>query len=93
MISSSRVCSLLSFIPRYRQELANYMAGEAEADIWERVAAEMVSAQAHSSIGGGLVRAFISDLGRVVDGRKVGWTYCSPRSEARPCLGGSYTGV
>lgn len=51
------------------------MAGEVEADVWERVAAEMVSAQAHSSVGGGLVRAFIKDLGRVVDGRKVGWTY------------------
>lgn len=53
------------------------MAGEVEADIWERVASDMVIAQEHSSDGGGLVRAFISDLGRVVDGRKVGWTCCS----------------
>eukprot|EP00752_Nemacystus_decipiens_P007715 g6898.t1 len=51
-------------------ELTNYMAGEVEADIWERVAAEMVRAQARSSVGGELVRDFISDLGRVVDGRK-----------------------
>lgn len=51
------------------------MAGELEADIWERVAAEMFGTQAHPSVGGGLVRAFITDLGRVVDGRKVGWAW------------------
>lgn len=76
--SPSRDCSLLPFFPHERQELANYMAEEVEADIWERVAAEMVSAQAHSSVCGGLVRAFITDLGRVVDGRKVGWGYVIP---------------
>lgn len=58
------------------------MAGEVEAGIWERVAAEMAGAQAHLA-GGGLVRAFITDLGRFVDGRKVGWVYCSPG--ARSC--------
>lgn len=54
------------------------MAGEVEADVWERVAAKMAGMQqrgARTSAGGGVIRAFISDLSRVVDGREVG--YCS----------------
>lgn len=40
------------------------MAGVVEADIWERVAAQVG--------GSGLVHAFLSDLSRIVDGREVG---------------------
>lgn len=49
--------------PHEQQEFVNFVAGEVEADIWERVAAEMG--------GSGLVRGFVSDIGRIVDGRQV----------------------
>ena len=61
------------------------MAGEVEADVWERVSVEVADMQqgARRSSGrdcrrsgeqGGLVlvRAFMSDLNQFVDGRQVG---------------------
>lgn len=62
------------------------MADEVEADVWGRVAAKMENTQqrgAYALAGGEIVRAFISDLRRVVDGREVrldvrrSWASCT----------------
>lgn len=70
--------------PSILQDFVAYVAGEIEADIWERAAADMADAQpgVRRSMGrergsdkGGFVRSFISDLSRVVDGREVGGSH------------------
>lgn len=59
---------MLNLVLPHYQEFVNYVAGEVEADVWERVAVSMTGMQQR----GGFIRAFISDLSRVVDGREVG---------------------
>lgn len=61
--------------PLTLQEFVDFVAGELEEDLWQRVASDMVDMQrgvAHGSKGrGGVVRAFVADLSRSVDGREV----------------------
>ena len=56
-----------------------------EADLWERVSADVAdmqqgarrsSGRARGSGEGGLARAFVSDLSQFVDGRQVGEQQC-----------------
>lgn len=53
----------------------DFVAGELEGDIWQRVASGMVGTQRGAARGSagrdGVVRTFIADLRRSVDGREV----------------------
>lgn len=61
--------------PLTLQEFVDFVAGELEEDLWQRVASDLVGMQrgvARGSTGrGGVVRAFVADLSRSVDGREV----------------------
>lgn len=65
------------------------MAREVEADVWERVATKMEGMKqqgTRTSAGGGFIRAFVSDLSRVVDGHEVGYTLAHRFSCLKTCF-------
>lgn len=61
-----------------KQEFVDYIVGELETDIWERVAAEMIKPGSRLSVrrdrdngDGGTVHTFVNNLSQLVNGRQV----------------------
>lgn len=53
------------------QALIEFVAGEVEVDVWERLATELGGPQSGARGGEDNLRSLIADLGRIADGRGV----------------------